>query len=221
MTKVCVKCKILKDLSEFNKQKSSSDGLQGSCRACFSEYNRVRYSEKKEHILSTVTKYRLANQDKVNALKKARYEKKSDYIREKARTYYFENKEACIKRQIEWVSKNRALVNENSRRWAKNNPDKRRDVSVINQNRRKEAVTSEKIPHGFRAILLSEQGNKCAGCLNELSKRYHVDHYLPICLGGKHIFDNLQLLCQPCNNRKAGKHPMRWLSELLNTSDFV
>ena len=34
MEKVCYRCKVSKEVKEFNKNKSRSDGLQASCRAC-------------------------------------------------------------------------------------------------------------------------------------------------------------------------------------------
>ena len=45
-TKVCGKCKVEKDESDFSKGKSS-DGLYCWCKACQSEYNRNRYEKEK------------------------------------------------------------------------------------------------------------------------------------------------------------------------------
>ena len=40
--KVCSKCKIEKDISNFRKDKTKPDGLYSSCIACKSEYNKSR-----------------------------------------------------------------------------------------------------------------------------------------------------------------------------------
>ena len=35
----------------------------------------------------------------------------------------------------------------------------------------------------------------------------HLDHILPLALGGRHDDDNLQLLCGTCNMRKGARDP--------------
>lgn len=57
----------------------------------------------------------------------------------------------------------------------------------------------------YRKELARVHGEKCAYCgsANNLS----VDHIYPISRGGCTTFDNLQLLCQPCNSKKKDKLP--------------
>lgn len=47
--KKCPKCGMLKDTSEFNKNSSSPDGLQGYCKVCQSESARVSNKKHIEH----------------------------------------------------------------------------------------------------------------------------------------------------------------------------
>jgi 5-methylcytosine-specific restriction endonuclease McrA len=42
--------------------------------------------------------------------------------------------------------------------------------------------------------------------------KFHVDHMLPISRGGSNGPENLQLLCQPCNNSKGAKTMDEWLN---------
>lgn len=42
--KKCSKCKLEKDLSEFNKNKGKADGYNSFCRVCHGEHNRTYYS---------------------------------------------------------------------------------------------------------------------------------------------------------------------------------
>ena len=37
--------------------------------------------------------------------------------------------------------------------------------------------------------------------------KYHVDHRMPLSLGGSNYPDNLQLLCPTCNLSKSATHP--------------
>lgn len=61
--------------------------------------------------------------------------------------------------------------------------------------------------------LLDKQGGRCAFCVKKLSTGYHVDHVQPLAKGGSNWPSNLQILCQPCNNRKAAKDPIVFAQE--------
>lgn len=53
----------------------------------------------------------------------------------------------------------------------------------------------------FRRILSQRDGNYCACCGEQ--KELTIDHIIPLSLGGKTRFSNLQLLCRTCNEAKA------------------
>jgi 5-methylcytosine-specific restriction endonuclease McrA len=56
--------------------------------------------------------------------------------------------------------------------------------------------------------ILEAQGHRCAYCRTDLSEvKKHVDHIMPLALGGSNGPENLQHLCQPCNQSKGAKHP--------------
>lgn len=44
---------------------------------------------------------------------------------------------------------------------------------------------------------------------------YHVDHVVPISLGGSDGPENLVLTCPNCNHRKHAKHPMDFAGVLF------
>lgn len=52
-----------------------------------------------------------------------------------------------------------------------------------------------------REIIIAGKG-KCASCGRTTNA---IDHIIPLCRGGKTAFNNLQLLCPPCNSRKGMK----------------
>jgi 5-methylcytosine-specific restriction endonuclease McrA len=58
------------------------------------------------------------------------------------------------------------------------------------------------------------QGGDCVYCGADLSEGYHVDHIMPLVLGGSNWPNNLQCLCPTCNLRKGGKHPEDWHKEI-------
>jgi 5-methylcytosine-specific restriction endonuclease McrA len=43
----------------------------------------------------------------------------------------------------------------------------------------------------------------------------HIDHLVPLILGGAHALDNLQPLCADHNLSKGGRCPFRWVAELF------
>lgn len=49
--KMCIKCKELKDTSEFNLDKSRKDGLTPYCKVCIKPYSNRKYVRKKDCVL--------------------------------------------------------------------------------------------------------------------------------------------------------------------------
>ena len=62
-------------------------------------------------------------------------------------------------------------------------------------------------------FLLAQQKEKCVCCRKSIKKQYHIDHIIPIALGGGSEKENLQLLCPACNRQKCAKHPVEFMQE--------
>jgi 5-methylcytosine-specific restriction endonuclease McrA len=62
--------------------------------------------------------------------------------------------------------------------------------------------------------LWDKQKGRCTYCSVMLADGYHVDHRMPISLGGSNGPENLQLTCQPCNLKKHNKHPDEFEKQL-------
>ena len=117
-----------------------------------------------------------------------------------------------LRRQIlasKHYEKNREYLIQQAGEYQKNNLDKAR---VRNQNRRAKIKGG-----GGRATLeeinslIKQQENKCANCYTAISEdNQHLDHIMPIALGGTGEISNLQWLCQPCNSIKSDRHPEEW-----------
>lgn len=63
--KQCSKCKEVKELSEFYKLISSSDGFQSWCKSCISEKDKHYYTKNKDQIKNKAMGYRNSNCFKV------------------------------------------------------------------------------------------------------------------------------------------------------------
>lgn len=57
--KVCVICKIFKDINDFNKRERSSDGKQTVCRECNKKRSRKYYSDNQKHHKTIVYKRKI------------------------------------------------------------------------------------------------------------------------------------------------------------------
>lgn len=44
-------------------------------------------------------------------------------------------------------------------------------------------------------------------------KTCHLDHIVPVAMGGPNIDENIQLLRQRCNNQKHSKHPVDFMQQ--------
>lgn len=64
------------------------------------------------------------------------------------------------------------------------------------------------------AAIAKAQGHRCAYCRADLRKtKRHVDHIMPLALGGSNDKSNIQLTCQPCNLSKGARDPIAFAQE--------
>ena len=194
--KICVKCKLGKDISEFHKQKTSSDGHRSICKYC-------RSNKDKE--------YRDANREKIN-----------EYMRNYSRENYDREKE----RGDRWRVDNRERFNERNRKYKKAkkyyikyNKDYKHiwrmflHTTLKRLNTKKELKTIEYLgysPNDFRIRL---ESTFLEGMSWENYGMWHIDHIRPLSLFdiGTPIsivnsLDNIQALWAKDNLLKSDKY---------------
>jgi 5-methylcytosine-specific restriction endonuclease McrA len=159
----------------------------------------------KEKMKNSLNDYYQSHKTEITLMNKAWADKNPDKVK---------------KAKSEWASRNIESLRVKSREWSKKNPDK---AKILVQNRRARRLASgTRLSYGITRKVLNEQGHKCPGCLTCLdSTPFHIDHFTPLVLGGLHDDNNIQILCASCNLKKSKKHPMRWLNEILETTDFI
>lgn len=86
--KICTKCLIEKDESEFHKKNKSTDALRSICKICFN--NDVRdYKKKNKNIISEKNKiYNSENKEKISEYHKNYYKINKEKISEQKKVYY-------------------------------------------------------------------------------------------------------------------------------------
>lgn len=93
-------------------------------------------------------------------------------------------------------------------KWAAANPEAHR---IRDQNRRaRERSNGGRLSPGLAAKLLTLQRGKCACCGVKLVAN-HLDHVIPVALGGPNEDWNMQLLCPPCNLSKGAKNAVEFM----------
>ena len=123
---------------------------------------------------------------------------------EKVRAMHAKRRENNIEVRI----KDRA----NASKWAKLHPEARR---IQEQNREaKKRENGGVLSKGLAEKLIKLQRGKCAcGCKQPLGDDYHLDHRMPISLGGANEDWNIQLLRRICNIKKGKKHPVEFMQQ--------
>jgi 5-methylcytosine-specific restriction endonuclease McrA len=87
-------------------------------------------------------------------------------------------------------------------------------VRISTQNRRARKLESGgKLSPGLSDKLFKLQRGKCACCGKPLGNDYHLDHIMPLALGGSNTDDNIQLLRSTCNQQKHSKHPVDFMRQ--------
>jgi 5-methylcytosine-specific restriction endonuclease McrA len=101
LTKACSKCKEVKNLSEYYKDKQRKDGFRHDCKSCNNAKN---------------VAYRNANAEKVRATKKAYAEKTKERRREVMLAWQRANKDKVRLAGQQWNARNPGASSERSRR---------------------------------------------------------------------------------------------------------
>lgn len=131
MEKICTKCKISKDLSEFSKDKYKSDGYVSRCKSCGKEY---REANKDRFKAWNAEHYK--NNPEIHKAKKQRLkENNPDYFK----NHYKKNKEKKQAYKKIYNTENRDIINERLRKRYHTDPQFR--ISQTYRNRLRSTIT--------------------------------------------------------------------------------
>jgi len=123
--------------------------------------------------------------------------------------YRQENRARISEYRVQHYVANRTKELQTVKKWAKNNPVRRRVNQAKRRARKAESAgvyTAEDIN-----TLYHKQKGRCAVCKNRLGEDFHIDHILPVALRGDNSRLNIQLLCISCNLSKRAAHPVDFM----------
>lgn len=140
-----------------------------------------------------------------------------------------------LARNAEWAKKNSGKKNKISRKWNELNRHQKREINAIYRAAKNEEIKQkrklqrkndpsiERVKSATRKalklgnggslsknivqVLLAKQNGLCACCHQPLNGVFHLDHIMPLSLGGKNDDDNVQLLLPRCNLQKFTSTP--------------
>lgn len=151
----------------------------------------------------------LENKDRLRAINAKNYLANAVEARAKQREYYKANREQIRLLSAAYYLRNIDRSKQDRKRWRLANPERRK---AHHQNRRaRKEGNGGKLSSGIVSTLLKLQRGLCACCAKPLGKSFHLDHIVPLALGGQNSDDNVQLLRQRCNNQKGAKHPVDFM----------
>ena len=196
----------------------------GACKACARVSGAAWREANKDQKKATALAWNLANKDRKKATDAAWYaanaETKNAKVaarraanpeRHKAcnAAYSEKNQKEIASRNAVWRSENPERVRAWSAKWAKANPDSAR---LRRQARRaREANSGGKLTKGLTDKLFTLQKGTCPCCNQPLGNDYHLDHIMPLALGGLNVDGNIQLLRAICNQQKHAAHPVDFM----------
>ena len=138
------------------------------------------------------------------------YATNSDKVKARAAAWDAAHPDRVKARSAKWRATNPDNKKAHNRKWSSENPEAGR---IYNQNRRaRKREAGGKLSNGLSGKLFTLQRGMCAcGCGQPLGDDYHMDHQMPLALGGTNTDDNMQLLRSICNRQKHAKHPVEFM----------
>lgn len=190
----------------------------GRCRPCRKIYMKKLRADEAGKIKASKRAWNLLNAEKVKAQNSERCKKWRANNREKSKQRAYEwakaNPEKTAEAKSRWMQSNRKKHNINVSAWSKRNRPAKR-IHWQNYKARKLAAGGTFTKQDIKEIF-NHQNGVCAICRVDISLFYHIDHIMPLSLGGSNGKENIQLLCPPCNLHKGAKHPDEYMSKLKN-----
>lgn len=211
---VCSKCLTLKELDQFPKDAKRENGRRKQCKECHNatrmawiDANRDRV---KEFGRAAAAKRRATKdgRDRHNEASKLYYERHKEKALAAAAKYRTTNNAKFVACIVKWRKANPGAVKSLRERWFAANPGAKK---AYNQNRRAKVKSTGTLSKDIIPKLFALQKGRCPCCAKPLGDDYHIDHKMPLALGGSNTDDNIQLLRAECNLQKNAKHPVDFM----------
>jgi|688.fasta_scaffold61001_5 hypothetical protein len=234
-TKICCRCKIEQNISEYTKLKRTKDGLNNSCKTCVKKKSAIYYLNNKDKVVVQCRRWMKKNRDKVQAASKRFRDKNPEKIKEINRRSKEKNKEKIKLRLREWREKNKEHIKEYKKIHRKKYKERNIELRAI----RRKTDSLYNLTNAVRCrineyvkkldIIKRNKTFDIVGCTPQELKEHlesqfkdgmswenrnewHIDHIIPLCSATTEEemyklchYTNLQPLWATENIKKGGK----------------
>lgn len=238
--RACTKCgaEYPSTIEFFHKNKGRLDGLHSWCKPCCLKRSREYQKKNPDKHLASKKRYRESHPERVAEQKRIAVAKKPEHYKQQQKRWHDENpryrytpvpdelrKRSKPARTPEEKAILQAKEKMYSRNWARNHPDAIKKQKAKYYDPKKYKVYC----HNYRARkmnaeghwttddetnMYSEQDGRCAYCgitiYRDIDSDVHVDHIIPLTMGGSNWPSNLTLSCQSCNLSKSSRTVEKW-----------
>src|ERR1041385_5805938 len=139
--KQCSKCGEWKDVSEFHKDKSCSDGMKPECKDCKSNYMAHYRLRNLDRERARAAKWQKEHAEQYKANKKKYYQDHPE-LRDQSKKYYREHATEHKAKALEWSRENPEKRREYRKKWYDRNIEHKR-VLVRNRRAKRKGNRSE------------------------------------------------------------------------------
>lgn len=209
----------------------------GRCRPCENARLAAYRLANPDKTRARYARYYAANKEKVREYAAKNAERRREYLaryraenaerlRKLGANYYLATRDKQLARSAKYRAKNAEKARAVCAKWRAENPERARMANAAwlaanpnawrtsRQNRRaRTSASAGTLSRGLAERLLKLQRGRCACCRKPLGDDYHLDHIVPLALGGSNTDDNIQLLRSTCNQQKHAKHPVDFMQQ--------
>lgn len=230
--KTCSKCKVEKELSEFNKDRRARNGLQSKCKSCEKEYSEAN----KERIKERKKEYYKSNKERINESRKEYYQANKEYFKKYREEWYQTNKEKLKERYKEYRQANKERKKEIDKKYRQDNKERineyrrnRKQTDPLFKMRCNLASRTSKVfkRQGYRKTSKTQEmlGVDWEVCKAHIERQFtkgmnwdnqgewHIDHIIPLASANNEV--ELKKLCHYTNLQPL------WAEENLSKSDKI
>lgn len=215
-TKICSKCKVEQQFSEYTKLKKSKDGLNYSCKKCNSIRGKKYRKENYKIILNKINLWRRNNPEWSRARNKRYKEKYPDKVKENKRKWREKNKDKIKQYRENYKARKRekrkerqstdpVYVTTNNIRCRLAKYLKKLDITKRNKTFDIVGCTPQELKEHLEKQFKD-------GMTWENRNEWHIDHIIPLCSATNEEelyklchYTNLQPLWATENIKKGGK----------------
>lgn len=190
-------------------QADTERNARGRCLPCERAVAAAYRANNPERVTAYKAAYRAANPERVRASQDTWRVANPEKERSRKAAYYEANRSKALADSAAYYSANVDRYSEIHSAYRAANPEQAR---IDGQNRRaRKRASGCRLSRDLARKLFELQQGMCPCCRQNLGDDAHLDHILPLALGGQNIDSNMQLLRRRCNLQKNAKHPIEFM----------